>query len=293
MKTLTITIALLIISLLTNAQEEYKKNAIANAELLIKAVNNDDFKTYADYLTEEQYPFEDKTGLYSMWEKMLTRDTREFSNIKLIRFGIFNNTQQAYYTFNIGDKEAGLLGVSKDNGDTWHFTQPIGIFNYTQIKERQMPQLDISFAELDTNYNKRIAFEVGQEISSFDFVDINGISLNSDELKGKTIVLNFWSTGCAPCIKEMPELNEIVNKANNKEVVFIALTYHASKEQLQTQFLPKHPFLYHIVTVNADDYQVTALPTHIIVDNNLKVTHKIVGYSEENLNKLESILNTI
>ena len=154
-----------------------------------------------------------------------------------------------------------------------------------------MQQLDISFADLDPNYNKRIAFNKGELSPSFEFIDIKGNTFKSDDIKGKTIVLNFWSTGCSPCIKEIPELNKIVNSLDGEDIIFIAVTYHSSKEQLLNHFLPKNPFLYNIVTVNANDFQVNSLPTHIIIDCNQKVIEKIVGYSEENIKKLESILN--
>lgn len=283
---------LLITSNYIYAQETYKSIALSNAELLIKAVNEADYKTFANYLTPEQYPFEDKTNFYAMWKKVLERDTRKFFDIKLERFGIFNETQQAYFTLMIDNKRSSMLGISSDSGNNWHFTQFIREFNYSNIKERQMPQLDISFADLDSNYNKRIAFNKGESITSFEFVDIKGNSLKSNEIKGKTIVLNFWSTSCAPCIKEIPDLNKLVNSLNDKKIIFIAVTAYSSKEHLLNNFLPKHPFLYNIVTVNANDYQINSYPTHIIIDKNQKVIEKIVGYSEENMKKLASILNS-
>ena len=290
MKVTSLIIILLIVTRIINAQEGYTTIAQSNAELLIKAVNEDDYKTFADYLTPEQYPFEDKTNLYSTWKKMLERDTRKFSGIKLERFGIFNGTQQAYFTLMIGNERSSILGISSDSGNNWYFTQFIREFNFSNTKDKQMPQLDISFADLDSNYKKRIAFNLGESITSFEFVDIKGNSFKSNELKGKTIVLNFWSTSCAPCIKEIPELNKLVNSLVDKEIIFIGVTFYSSKEQLLNSFLPKNPFLYNIVTVNANDYKINSVPTHIIIDKNQKVIEKIVGYSEENMKKLESIL---
>lgn len=154
MKILSLVIVLLIVTQVVNAQEEYKSIAQSSAELLINAVNEDDYKTFADYLTPEQYPFEDRTNLYAIWKKMLERDTRKFSDIKLERFGIFNGTQQAYFTLMIDNERSSVLGISCDSGNNWHFSQFIREFKYSKIKERQMPQLDISFADLDSNYNK-------------------------------------------------------------------------------------------------------------------------------------------
>ncbi|MCW3789643.1 TlpA family protein disulfide reductase [Plebeiibacterium sediminum] len=293
MKSIITIILLFKIACTINAQEVYKNKAQANAERLIKAVNEDDYITYADYFTPEIYPWEDKTNLYDTWNKMLTRDTRIFSDIKLERFGIFNDTQQAYFSLKIGEVDASIIGISLDTGQTWHFTNFITVFNFKDIKERQMHQLDISFADLDVNYNNRVSYEEGESITPFEFTDLQGRTWKSDELKDKIIVLNFWSTSCPPCIKEIPELNKLVDKKSDKDIVFIAVAFHSDKEYILNSFLPKNPFLYNIVLANGNDYQVNSLPTNIIVDTNQKVVGKIIGYSSENISKLKSILDTL
>jgi hypothetical protein len=71
------------------------------------------------------------------------------------------------------------------------------------------------------------------------------------------------------------------------------LAYNSTKNELVNDFLPKHPFLYQIVPVIAEDYNIWALPTHIIIDKNQKVIGKYEGGSDENLMKIESLLNEL
>ena len=54
----------------------------------------------------------------------------------------------------------------------------------------------------------------------FAAVDMNGNSYSLGILKGKVVVINFWFVECKPCVIEMPELNEIVEKYKSEEVVF-------------------------------------------------------------------------
>ncbi|XOV90791.1 MAG: TlpA family protein disulfide reductase [Pseudomonadota bacterium] len=42
-----------------------------------------------------------------------------------------------------------------------------------------------------------------------DFFDINGVGHRYADLQDKWIVVNYWATWCAPCIKEIPELNAL------------------------------------------------------------------------------------
>jgi len=62
--------------------------------------------------------------------------------------------------------------------------------------------------------------QVGSDAPDFSAVDMNGNSYSLGILKGKVVVINFWFVECKPCVIEMPELNEIVEKYKSEEVVF-------------------------------------------------------------------------
>ena len=48
-----------------------------------------------------------------------------------------------------------------------------------------------------------------------DIEIFNGSNTNIDKLNGNWIVINYWADWCAPCIKEIPELNEFANENND------------------------------------------------------------------------------
>jgi thiol-disulfide isomerase/thioredoxin len=98
----------------------------------------------------------------------------------------------------------------------------------------------------------------------FDVTSLDGKHWTLTDLKGKTIALNFWFVGCAPCRQEIPELNRLV--AQYKDVVFLAFALD-EPEQLR-DFLKAFPFHYNIVPNAqkiADAFRVAAYPTHIII----------------------------
>jgi thiol-disulfide isomerase/thioredoxin len=45
-----------------------------------------------------------------------------------------------------------------------------------------------------------------------EYYDIEGQGYRFDDLKGKYLVVNYWATWCAPCIREIPELNEFARE---------------------------------------------------------------------------------
>lgn len=60
------------------------------------------------------------------------------------------------------------------------------------------------------------------------------------DYKGKVVLLNYWATWCAPCLKEMPELNRLQSNYKDQGLLVIALS-DENKERLQ-QFASKKPF---------------------------------------------------
>src|SRR5215510_11297887 len=85
---------------------------------------------------------------------------------------------------------------------------------------------------------------VGQPLKSFHLTDLNNKKWDSRDLKGKTIVINFWFTACKPCIAEMIYLNKLVEENRDSSVVFIA---PAPENETQIKkFLKKYSFEYNI-----------------------------------------------
>lgn len=52
-----------------------------------------------------------------------------------------------------------------------------------------------------------------------DIEVFSGTNTSIDKLNGNWIVVNYWADWCAPCIKEIPELNEFADE-NNDVVVY-------------------------------------------------------------------------
>lgn len=68
--------------------------------------------------------------------------------------------------------------------------------------------------------------------------------------RGKWVVLNFWATWCAPCIKEIPELGVL---AERPDVEVLGLAFEEIERADLEAFLREHPARYAIAPV--DVYQ--------------------------------------
>ncbi|MCW5910886.1 MAG: TlpA family protein disulfide reductase [Cyclobacteriaceae bacterium] len=131
----------------------------------------------------------------------------------------------------------------------------------------------------------------GDTFDNFALKDITGKTWVLSELKGKIIVINFWFTGCAPCIMEIPELNTLVEKYKNKDVVFLALAMGDDETKIR-KFLERKPFNYNLIPHKdarnvISRYGIMAFPTHVVLDAERKITYTAIGYHEETVASLD------
>ncbi|MCL4245655.1 MAG: TlpA family protein disulfide reductase, partial [Candidatus Dadabacteria bacterium] len=64
---------------------------------------------------------------------------------------------------------------------------------------------------------------VGKEAPGFTIKLYDGKRISSEDLKGKTVLLNFWASWCMPCRQEAPALEEAWQKYKDRGVVFLGV----------------------------------------------------------------------
>ena len=59
------------------------------------------------------------------------------------------------------------------------------------------------------NNNQQLLIKDPKKVETFSAKDINDYEKIISSSEKKILLLNFWATWCAPCIKEIPELLEL------------------------------------------------------------------------------------
>lgn len=71
--------------------------------------------------------------------------------------------------------------------------------------------------------------EVGDPAPPLELDLLGGGSVSMEELRGSPVVVNFWSSTCAPCLAEMPDF-ESVNQELDGEVHFVGVDVTDTEE---------------------------------------------------------------
>ena len=79
----------------------------------------------------------------------------------------------------------------------------------------------------------------------FSATAMNGQNFDLASLKGKVVVMTFWSTRCPICAGEIPNLNRMAESYKGKDVVFLGLT--TEDPNRVGGFLRSKPFNFNIL----------------------------------------------
>ena len=141
--------------------------------------------------------------------------------------------------------------------------------------------------------DQTVALAVGFEMPNVPVTRLDSSAIDRTALRGKPVVINWWQTFCGPCIREIPELNELVEKYADRDVEFLAIADNEMAEL--TPFLEKHPFAYDIVLGNGEAMRVLgqAYPRHVIVNSKGKVVLDLGGGSSGIVGQIDAVISSL
>jgi thiol-disulfide isomerase/thioredoxin len=126
----------------------------------------------------------------------------------------------------------------------------------------------------------------------FHLSDLSGKPMSLSDLRGKTVVIDFWATWCPPCVFQVPELNKFwqANK-DAGDVTVIGVAVDAEGASVVAPWVKEQGVQYPILLGSetlAKDFGALGFPTLVVVRPDGKIDSLHVGLIE--LAELEKIL---
>lgn len=142
--------------------------------------------------------------------------------------------------------------------------------------------------EAKTQATNTYKINPGDAFPAFRKKDLTGHGISNKQLLGRYSLINFYFAHCAPCVKEIPDLNALAG--NHTDMNFIAITFDSNAET--RAFVSERKFNWKIL---ADDKAfisklgVRAYPAFMVLDPKGKViaiaTGSEIGNSDGSVEK--------
>ena len=127
-------------------------------------------------------------------------------------------------------------------------------------------------------------------------IDASGRPVNTADLRGKVIFINFWATWCPPCIAEMGSVQALYNTLKNDPRIVFILADADNNPQLATAFMQKHDYdlpVYQLTGQVPENLFSGTLPTTLIIDSKGNLAQQHEGIANYNTHAMRVFLQSL
>ena len=139
----------------------------------------------------------------------------------------------------------------------------------------------------------------GQKVTNFKGEFLNKNNFELSDFYDNIIILDFWYKNCPPCIKSIPQLNNIYKKYKSKNIKLFGINDvdvdSISRENL-LPFIKNMKIMYPTIKVNqtvSNNFKVKGYPTFYIINKKGEVQYSKLGYSEFLEKEVDSVLKQL
>jgi len=131
---------------------------------------------------------------------------------------------------------------------------------------------------------------LGTKLKSFDLKGIDGKSSTNKSWRGRVMLVNFWGTWCKPCLKELPEFDQLYRRYRKHGLTLVAIATDEDPAPVK-EFVDKRKLAAKVL-IGAEDYAgqygSPKFPFSFVVDDKGVIRASYRGYRPECMGKLEA-----
>ncbi|MDA0661207.1 MAG: TlpA disulfide reductase family protein [Proteobacteria bacterium] len=118
-----------------------------------------------------------------------------------------------------------------------------------------------------------------------EFLNATGETVSLASFRGKVLLVNFWATWCAPCIREMPSLDRLKAVIKESDFEILAISEDRKGAEVAIPFLKKlgiENFTTYVDTRMqlARGFRLIGMPTTYLIDREGRIVGSLAGTAE-------------
>lgn len=135
--------------------------------------------------------------------------------------------------------------------------------------------------------------KVGDDAPSFRARTLNGAeTISNTDLEGKVVFVDFWASWCPPCLKSLPEFENLQTSFSGRDDVVVLAINLDENPQDAKDFINKINVTYKILADQSGEipssFGVNAMPTSYVIDKSGVIRYVHSGYKSGDVSKIKA-----
>jgi thiol-disulfide isomerase/thioredoxin len=177
----------------------------------------------------------------------------------------------------VADTLAWALAESHEQ-DAFGYDQLAGLVRYSRLKVSfDNPQYAAALSKLEADDRQRAE-------ADFTLTDVQGRRWNLKSMRGRVVLVNFWTTWCPPCRAEAPDLEALYRRFRNKGFVILAIT--DEEASVVKKFLAGHGLSYPVLLDPGrkvqERFRLQGYPVSLLYDRAGRLVAQEMGRPDRN-----------
>ena len=228
--------------------------------------NNLDVLLHLGQLYEKRY---DTAVAQQAGDASEASETLDSESLFITAFNYYKQAASVQVPYGNPGEDALKSLYTKRNGSPEGFEEFLAVLESDDSAERK---IDVLAARLEQQ----------EEIKPFELAKLEGDVVSKNDLIGKVVAINVWSTTCGPCLLEMPDLQALYEKyRDDPEVLLLTITDDANPEDAR-EWIKERNYTLPVLVDDGflDRMNVRAYPTTWFIDRSGRIVYEKIGWSK-------------